>query len=399
MIGSGLLARALTTVRGWLGWPVPTVTTPAPVEIERPVEIAPEAEPEPAADYEEQPASFIRLKPLLDQLDTCRRLMQRLHRIDPNAFEYHRRVGARLVPPDAAFRFGDLRADFFETLPAAGMVVFDDHRRPKGWTLGTYLYFSKLMRVPWFTTSMVDDDQRLAVYRMSIVWTSRHHKRHTMGYAIHVVIDHAGNVVVLPERHEHQHRLPRGDGFTRVEWALNPMLIAHWTDRKDVSRLAATDSAQQFGADLFRIAVNGYLNATQEFQVAVRRHGVTLAFSVGEGRTPYFFKDRDFTAARDGRRVRIFHAVEEHDRRLPNGRTVRVAAHYRGVRKFMWKGEEVRIDPPEQSMRRFDVSGISSDDRRPDDPPMVDMGREAAPKLVAMLDRMADTRGGKRAMQ
>ena len=92
----------------------------------------------------------------------------------------------------------------------------------------------------------------------------------------------------------------------------------------------------------------------QYYQVSTRKKGGRVTFCVPAGDQVRFFKDRDKTAiANDGKRKRIVHYVNAHDRQTPT-KTTTVMEHLRGVRKFTWNGYSVSVLVP-----KFHIEGYS----------------------------------------
>jgi len=153
----------------------------------------------------------------------------------------------------------------------------------------------------------------------------------------------------------------------------------------------------QWGASLFISTMNSFDATMIGFQILARRDNRSaVSWSVPESRAKTFFRDREIEVANDGRRRRIFHCVTEHERTLPSGRVTKVAAHYRGARHFIWKGERIRIDPPEASMRHMNV-GV---EMWPDDVPTPSTHMPMAEfggRLDAVLEKRSHVPGGYRA--
>jgi hypothetical protein len=377
------------------------------------LEAIPQATPVPADDRTID-LTFMHVSDLLDRLPECRRLIQRLKKVDKAAFEFHRRVGARLLPDagerNRVFLWGTLHEEFLDTLPGSGLVLLtglwahdeDETDENDRWA-GAYHYFERRIRPPWNALAELAAEKQLACYKMVIAWAPPRKSERPFAYAFHVIVDRHGQVIVMPEKHQRPQSLPKGGCLYHETWKVPEMLEFHYKERKEhfakkLDKSFEYASAADFGADIFRHCCNVYMQSTEEFQVTAERHTIALAFSVADKRTPKFFRDRDIVLASDGRRQRIFHAVEAHERILRSGKVISVASHYRGSRKFTWKGENIRIDPPEGSMRFFNVPSLPAEERRPDDPPMVDT-MKYAPKLAEALAKRADVRGGYRIHQ
>jgi hypothetical protein len=139
------------------------------------------------------------------------------------------------------------------------------------------------------------------------------------------------------------------DGFVRVCWDYPKDIYYHYRDYCRRYPDQPYKDAETFALNLFRGLGAVHAESSKEFQVRATRDGVTVGFSVALGRTPYFFKDRQTEITTDGKRRRIFHHVEEHQRVYPSGKVATVREHYRGERHFNWKGEAISVAPPENA--------------------------------------------------
>jgi hypothetical protein len=406
----GFLSQAWSTVRGW--FVAPAVEAPAVVEAPTNLEALQPVPPPSLAMVTSRPTprkipfdpslqelSFIHVADVLEQLPRCRDTLRRLKRFDRDAYAFHKQFGARLVPRRRRDRLflggGRLRESVLQTLPGAGLFYFKDapgekqrlDRESDDPTISGYSYFTKVDRKPWDLEKISGDDVR-ALYDVTFVFDD---DKITAGYSFHAVILADGHVRLLKTKRTTAQRLPRGGILHHSSWDYHPMLYEHYNDRKGHNAKIGP-TAEAFGAELFSLCINAYDATNVGFQIIARRpHGAAVAFSVPASRAPTFFRDREIEAASDGRRQRIFHAVEEHTRTLASGRVVTVAAHYRGARKFTWKGESIRIDPPEQAARFMDVTAVEGPDATDDD--AMTMG-EFGGRLVRRLDERADKRGG-----
>jgi len=68
----------------------------------------------------------------------------------------------------------------------------------------------------------------------------------------------------------------------------------------------------------------------------------TAAFAIARNDGKRFFRQRTSGVAADGKRKRILHYVEGHERRTAHG-VQYVRPHYRGDRVFRWHGYNVRV--------------------------------------------------------
>ena len=90
-------------------------------------------------------------------------------------------------------------------------------------------------------------------------------------------------------------------------------------------------------------------------------------FNIEMTRTPYFFKNRSKTVSVNGSTRKIFHITRAHKRIGAGGRETFVKSHFRGERKFMWKGYDVQITMPglhHKPIQEFSAPARFGDGRR-----------------------------------
>jgi hypothetical protein len=108
----------------------------------------------------------------------------------------------------------------------------------------------------------------------------------------------------------------------------------------------ASRTVEEFVSTTFFMIMSAVLASEKGAQINVSKADLSAQFAIPIERTAYFFRDRAFEATVGGARRKIFHAVRPHDRVLPDGRTVSVVPHFRGARKFDWRGHDVCITVP-----------------------------------------------------
>ena len=335
----------------WLSWFMRIFTRPAgepaPEAPDAPPPIGHNRPPKPKAEIvnRETEGAFFYLKDVLDKLDQCHSLVRRLRKADRDAYEYHRRVGAKVVPDSIGVHSRRLNESFLRSRPGNGMMLLfcrdGDDRFP------TLLYFKKLKRPHYVQAAGGDIYQCLDLFFV---------KGNAYGVHFHIAVDSDGRGTVLRERGAIHQRLPRGGTLVRVDWDWPEALKFWFANKPDANDCKAIE---EYAWERFCIVANlNSLPANDELLVRCKKGGITSSMNVCTKRTPYFFQDRETTVASDGRRKRIFHIVREHERRLANGETVTVKGHYRGERKFDWNGYHVVIALPKtQNMERMPLAG------------------------------------------
>lgn len=351
---------------GWLAWS----RRPVEVDIVTPSVVLPTpASPvvvhrKPRQKHTE--TSYYYLDDLLAEIPTCRKIMRKFKQIDEDAYNYHAKVGARLVANERKSN-PQAEARFREILPATAMVYFPPLKNDP---VALCVYFIKLTKKSAHIAVPVG---ARAVYRVSIVYVPK--SRRAAGYSYTVAMMDDGPKVVT-ERSLARCSLPKGGAFTQITWGVSPGLEWHWKmpHNDDGWRFP---TSHEFGAKLFSVA-SGYVETDQEFHVRAERDGMSVSFGVALKRTPYFFKNRDKIVNERGKTRPIFHAVEEHTRTLASGKTSFVPAHYRGLRRFTWNGELVTITRPEHSALEWNAAAEEVAERE-------------HPKGMVLIGDVADT--------
>ena len=363
MLGA-MFGRFVAPIRGWLAglFVRPSVPFPLPIVIEPPAPAPPEPKLQRAKSKraERTSGSYVYFDDILETIPRCRRMLRALRKVDEDAWDYHSRVGARLISSDGLASSVDLHERFKRDLPARGMVYMPLEGKKADRFDGCFMYFHRLKQMqPHFAA--VRNDTR-AVYRVSVAYHDEANKKRNIPWAYEFVVSIDDDVHIVSERQTRRIRFSqkptKPTTYDAIVWDISKGLRAHYKVLSSTKGSATWDSAEQFGADLFRLAANFHDVTTTDFQVRATRDNATVAFSVGLKRTPYFFKDRQTGLAADGKRKRIFHAVEEHERTYPSGKVAIVPAHYRGERSFDWKGDRIVVSPPEQTVNRFSVPAI-----------------------------------------
>lgn len=124
--------------------------------------------------------------------------------------------------------------------------------------------------------------------------------------------------------------------------------------RKDVPQLVyhieddSMEARAKNHADEFVVAMRCWAIAKGYWKVAVTKDSRRVTWMVPSDQTPKYFADRSKTVSVGGRAKPIIHAVQEHDRITPSGKTVKVSEHVRGVDRFKWRGYDCHVMPPKR---------------------------------------------------
>lgn len=301
------------------------------------------------------------LQDILKSLPECRRLMRKLRKVDPDAYDYHSRMGAKISDNSQEAALHTLSDSFVQKMPARGMIYMDAEPDKDGSVYPSFCYFSKGVSWPNVLAPRVHSGLYQLIYLYFF-------KGEAAALTAHfAIVD--GAAVLLRERLVEHVQCPRntkrpgakGRGraqFSRV-YAGFPRGIVF--ARRDVKKRGGFvgETVEEFASTLFHIAANFSVLGDEGFQVRAERAGTSVVFNVALGKTARFFRNRDITElAADGRRKRIFHYVESHER--ANGSVVK--AHYRGLRRFTWEENKVVITKPENAFSSFSVPSYDADE-------------------------------------
>jgi hypothetical protein len=323
---------------------------------EPPKGAAPSLQPKPKSRGETaDDGAFFHVGDLLDQIPRARGLLRSLKKIDRDAYDYHHTIGARLVPHKTLAATGSISRTFLDLRPTAGMIYFGG-TETKETLPAAFAYFQKYSHLP----GVQFVPEAVTIYRVSIAWVS---KEVPMVGQFAIGLSRDNSVRLLLERQTISHKMrARRNGrrkaadwtLQRQEWAI-PSWLHGWA--RDTN-----ERAEDKAITVFRLCANFYDHSNDGFQIRAERDGISMAFGVSLGRTPQFFKNRDLEVGAHGQRKRIFHSVAAHTRTLRDGRQVDVSPHYRGLRRFTWRGENITITAPEFAARRINVSAIDADE-------------------------------------
>lgn len=301
--------------------------------------------------------AFYYLGTILDDLPRLHRLLKKMKRVDPEAYAFHAKVGARILPGSDIVDVETAPA----FIPATGMV-FAGGRKEGDFTQAAFVYFNK------YNQSYRLKPSGQTAYSVCVA--------HIMDNIDHVceffVTVTNGKIQLCNSLQTELRRVPvRETGMARrwtgtrfhaikTQYFGPSQSLLAWAKEKG-------EDPETLARMLFCSAVTGSSASTEgEFMVRCKRAGSTATFFVSPKRTPYFFADRETTLAVDGRKKRIFHHVRAHERTLPDGRKSQVPEHYRGERHFKWGGDMVTISVPNvhhNDIRQFDAAAMEVEAR------------------------------------
>lgn len=289
-------------------------------------------------------ASFYHIGDILDRLDEYFYWLRRLKIFDPVAYQAYSQIGGNIMSSAGIFAMN--REVLFnihpDKWPTFLMLSFPDNDESKNRSNNDpkvsvkLLYFTKIAYgpfIPWGDT----------FYEGTIFYSSKK-VRIDFPAKFYVGVSSSGEIRALRSSLTKSQTITsrRHGKFDVFHHSIGyPEILIELAQFPEEIALAETPSG--VACRLMSWALNMTIAAETGIQVNIVKSDVVGRFSVPLSRTAYFFKDRDIQVNVNGSRKKIFHAVREHTRTLPNGRKTTVKSHFRGIRRFDWNGYEILI--------------------------------------------------------
>jgi hypothetical protein len=313
---------------------------------------------------------------ILRQLDRYWVYIERMKRHDPDAYGFYKQLGASIRPYLATWsnfkihikKYRDdelekykaeivLSPWFKRHYPSFGCVCvgtnpLDEERERtdlKGnlWT-PKFMYFTRILSDPWPWYVQPVHGGRL--YLLTVWWDRPDHPktRHKWGVPneFPIWISDDGNTIRALKTRE----TDRGSIRSEYDWRI-PYAYTAWA--KQYGLTAQLHLTHMFAVVARDVEQSYYATC----RVEVSKGELTAVFGIEPTRIPYFFRDRDVTLTKNGRRERIFHVVRPHVR----GDGTAVPMKFRGLREFEWAGYHVSITVPGRDhflLQEFDVPAV-----------------------------------------
>jgi len=297
-------------------------------------------------------------KDILDRLDEYFMCARRMRKHDRHAYDLMSQVGMAIP---AAYDYGQF------TMPPVDRRAFGGVLGPwkddDDFLYPSFIYFQKV------TSPRLVEPACGDIYSVTAIYDDRRKDKHweadvSEPVQCHITIQPDNNGIrLLREPFYVDAKIPRRCGnrketitLTRTEWMYPKWICQYAAYRK-------WNGPHEAARRLFLVAFRTYLAVMDRFLIRATRGTCVATFSIDLPRAKYFFADRDFEPANDGRRRRIFHAVVAHERVLTDGRRTSVKAHFRGARTFLWHKDRIHIVLPKNaSVLKFETPGKYQDD-------------------------------------
>lgn len=269
-----------------------------------------------------------------------------------------RRLGPHVIPreadiaydPTKAMNAADLSGMMFIALPASDTERTED-RAP-----ASFYYAVKINRAPQHVEPIHD---AAAVFEFG--YCADFIKR-TQWDSAYVVVKKDSSIHVCRQLFRFPHHTRSGTYYEKRSDVPLHNIVGK------LERPLSPDERRIEIAKDFAYLVAAWRERYKMWSVSVRRSGNRATFCVPMKQTKDYFKNRDKTALTpSGKRRPIFHHVREFERTLPDGRTVTVKEHVRGLRTFDWNGYACAITAPKfhkWTTQSFNLSSIIEEDAR-----------------------------------
>jgi hypothetical protein len=368
---------------------------------------------------------------ILDQLELYWVYLRRMKKNDIDAYETYKRLGATILPPARWFLHDGIRTDsddeadkkikakqelsawWKQNRPAFGCVSYGltprveayennpplearTEGRVKSWDtkrwnvwFPKFLHFTKYKVPPPDVQPTTNGD----VYAVTVYWDrpndvryqERYHTKGGTPQEFPIYISHDGKDVHVLKKRETFRTLPKNvhnrtyhhggkKGRKKRHAGESVKVFNTWHYEE-----AFVEWATRHHSDVDTFLCNLFLDTARAFEdsgygmarVEVHNGDLTAVFSLDPRRMAYFFKDRDITLTKEGRRERIFHLVKPHTRTARDGSLIYVPFTFRGLREFEWAGYRVKITIPgrdhfrlhEYDVGVLDLDSVDSEDK------------------------------------
>jgi hypothetical protein len=295
-----------------------------------------EKRPRPRKKKSEEAFTHYYFGDLLDHIDSVFADYELLRHADPDAYAMSRSLGVTVTSSSINIS-QDIEPYVLQSLPAFGCIhlgrghnedhLNDDRVPPK------FLYFVKEDKpINVHRQSKVIAGAGVTTYRCGAIYEL---KGKTSVAEFYVGVSGTSISALKVCRPVTHSTSKKSRPIVRMEWSYPPCLIDYAVDRGK--------KAEEVAVEWFSAVAN--FSQTREFgmTVTVEKNKRSAAFSVDLLRTPYFFSGREKTVTENGKTKPIIHLVRGHWRTLSGGEKKFVKPHFRGTRRFVWNGYNVRV--------------------------------------------------------
>ena len=285
---------------------------------------------------------------LLDQMDDYFKSISYLKKEDPSAYAIYRRIGGQVVEEDSWINTQSyLETNWLNIRPSFGMIHLGvPTKKPTEKVSIKFIYYEKHER----DTYTENFSGEIYSVKLFYLWPKkRNMDTGLVSYKIGIKQD--GSVKLLKEHYLEKviipHRRGGSTAYYKTTFGYSHSLQRMYQDvknRPDYKDQKITDVASTY----FCMVANGMTAAYGGMQILATKKQNSCVFNIDMLRTPYFFKDRETVIDINGKTKKIFHIVKGHKRKLNLNKEIFIKTHFRGLRKFAWKGYDVVIKDPKK---------------------------------------------------
>ena len=219
-----------------------------------------------------------------------------------------------------------------------------------------FVYALLLSKPPWY----VSYDKSLKVFECGGAWKSKHGKLVWSNW--YVMVNKATGEVKVCDCINYTIQHVKGGSYTQKQWGLPEIAHAGFPVEKD--------RKADILAEIFVECFEAWQISKTCWKISVSKMGQRVTWTIPQNETKYYFADRKKTVIdSSGRKKKIIHHVNQHERVLADGSTSIVREHIRGLNKFEWNGYSVNIIAPKFHVTAHEIE-LGAEDTGEDGEPI-----------------------------
>lgn len=288
---------------------------------------------------------------LLNQLDEYFIYLNFLKKNDLESYNFFKNVGGQIFPRETVghgFELGPIWKT--NNKPSHGMIFIYENEKEllknekKDRIIPKLIYFKKVEKTPYcqpfkgdiytFTEYYADRNKKKPI-RVPVDWYVGIDKN---GKFSPLKVVNVARVPLPVKGNKTQRQVTSGGSVPKYHWGYGQNVDNLFPD-KGKNGMTKIDAMNL----MFSVAANISTYANDGIRINVEKNGVIGVFNIPMTRTAFFFKDREKVVNENGQTKRIFHVAGAHMRNRSNGTKTPVRLHFRGLRKFNWKGYKITI--------------------------------------------------------
>ena len=284
---------------------------------------------------------------LLDQMDDYFKSISHLKKEDPSAYAIYRRIGGQVIEEESFVSIqSDLETNWLNIRPAFGMIHLGVPAKHSIENVSVkFVYYEK------HDKDIHTENFSGEIYSVKLfyLWPKKRNM-HTGLVKYKIGIEQDGSIKLLKEHYLEKIMIPHRRGketttYYRTMFGYSDSLQGMYEDIKDRPEYKG-QKITDVAATYFCMVANAMTASYGGMQIMATKKQNSCVFNIDMLRTPYFFKDREAVVDVNGKTKKIFHIVKGHKRKLNLNKEIFIKTHFRGLRKFAWKGYDIVIKDP-----------------------------------------------------